>query len=69
MVLLASSKRAKAIAARPGVTLKAGVVSDALSPTVENNTVIATHQVYGGLAHAKAEIRPPYAIATVGGEN
>ncbi len=28
--------------------------------------MIATHQVYGGLAHAKAEIRSPYAIATVG---
>lgn len=67
LVLLASSKRAKAIAARLGVTLKAGVVSDALSLTVENNTVIATHQIYGGLAHAKAEIRSPYAIATVGG--
>ncbi|MCM2368107.1 MULTISPECIES: FAD-binding protein [Proteus] len=66
LVLLASSKRAKAIAARLGVTLKAGVISDALSLAIENNTVIATHQVYGGLAHAKAEIRSPYAIATVG---
>lgn len=66
LVLLAASKRAKAIAARLGVILKAGVVSDALSLAIENNTVIATHQVYGGLAHAKAEIRSPYAIATVG---
>ncbi|RZH88671.1 electron transfer flavoprotein subunit alpha, partial [Staphylococcus aureus] len=65
LVLLAASKRAKAIAARLGVILKAGVVSDALSLAIENNTVIATHQVYGGLAHAKAEIRSPYAIATV----
>lgn len=66
LILLSSSKRAKAIAARLGVALKAGVVSDALSLTVENNAVIATHQVYGGLAHAKAEIRSPYAVVTVG---
>ncbi|OAT44903.1 electron transfer flavoprotein, alpha subunit [Proteus hauseri ATCC 700826] len=66
LVLLSASKRAKAIAARLGVALKAGVVSDALSLRVENNTLLATHQVYGGLAHATAEIRSSYAVVTVG---
>lgn len=66
LVLLSSSKRAKAIAARLGVALNAGVVSDALSLTIENSAVLATHQVYGGLAHATAEIRSPYAVVTVG---
>ena len=36
-----------------------------LSLAIENNTVIAT-SVYGGLAHAKAEIVHLYAIVTVG---
>lgn len=66
LVLLASSKRGKAIAARLGAKLEAGVASDVLSLSVEGDAVSVTHQLYGGLAHAQAQIRSPYSVVTVG---
>ncbi|PWC17937.1 electron transfer flavoprotein subunit alpha [Brenneria roseae subsp. roseae] len=71
LVLLAATKRCKAIAAHLGQQLNAAVVNDMLSLRVENSAIFVTHQFYGGLAHETEQIHSPYAIVTTsngGGE-
>jgi electron transfer flavoprotein alpha subunit len=66
LVLVAGTRRGKALAARLGALLKAGVVTDAAELTVEAGGVTARHMVYGGQAIGEERITSPVAVATVG---
>lgn len=65
LVLLAATRRGKALAAKLGVQLQAGVVNDASEVSVSTEGVKATHMVYGGLALGQESIKSPIAIVTV----
>lgn len=67
LVLLPGSKRGKAVAAKLGVALNAGVVNDASEVKIDNNAVIAKHMVFGGLAFGEEKITTPIAIVTLSG--
>lgn len=64
LVLLAPTKRGKAIASKLGVQLQAGVVNDVTEINVENG-VYAKHMAYGGLAIAEEKINSKVAIMTL----
>ncbi|MCL1138202.1 FAD-binding protein [Shewanella pneumatophori] len=64
LVLLAPTKRGKAIASKLGVQLQAGVVNDVTEINVENG-VYAKHMAYGGLAIAEEKINSKVAIITL----
>lgn len=66
LVLLAASKRGKAIAARLGAQLNAAVVNDVIHLRVEEDGVYASHPFYGGLAHETQQLLSPYAVVTCG---
>ncbi len=65
LMLLGATKRGKALAAKLGVQLKAGVINDASEVTVAEN-VTAKHMVYGGLAIGEEKIVSPIALVTIG---
>lgn len=65
LMLLGATKRGKALAAKLGVQLKAGVVNDASEVTVGEG-VTAKHMVYGGLAIGEEKIVSPIALVTIG---
>lgn len=67
LVLLPANRRGKALAAKLGAKLQAGVVTEANSIVIENGAVVAKHMVYGGLALGEDKVSSPVAIATVGG--
>ncbi|WP_028766816.1 FAD-binding protein [Shewanella fidelis] len=64
LVLLAPTKRGKALASKLGVQLQAGVVNDVTEINVENG-VHAKHMAYGGLAIAEEKINSQIAIMTL----
>jgi len=65
LMLLGATKRGKALAAKLGVQLNAGVINDASEVTVADG-VTAKHMVYGGLAIGEEKIVSPVAIVTIG---
>lgn len=66
LVLLPATKRGKALAAKLGVMLNAGVVNDASEVVIDGGQVKAKHMVFGGLAIGEERIKSPIAIVTVG---
>ncbi|MEZ9593441.1 FAD-binding protein [Shewanella sp. 10N.261.52.F9] len=64
LVLLAPTKRGKALASKLGVQLQAGVVNDVTEISVENG-ICAKHMAYGGLAIAEEKINSQVAIITL----
>lgn len=67
LVLIRTSKRARVIAGRLSVLLKAGVVSDALEFQVENDTTLSVkHMVFGGGAVRLERSKSAVTIALVG---
>ncbi|QZN94365.1 electron transfer flavoprotein subunit alpha [Symbiopectobacterium purcellii] len=65
LILLAATKRGKALAARLSVLLDAAVVNDVTTLTVEQLALYAEHRMYGGLAFGKEKINSPIAIVTL----
>lgn len=55
MLLLAATKRGKALAARLSVQLNAALVNDASAVDVVDGLVYAEHRMYGGLAFAQKD--------------
>lgn len=66
LVLLPATRRGKALAARLGAKLNAGVFNDASEITIEQGRVQAKHMVYGGLAVGEEKITSLVAIVSVG---
>ncbi|EDP99951.1 FAD-binding protein [Shewanella benthica] len=67
LMLLGATKRGKALAAKLGVQLKAGVINDASEVSVaDGDGVTAKHMVYGGLAIGEEKILSPIALVTIG---
>lgn len=66
LVLFPATRRSKALAARLGAKLNAGVLNDASEVTVEQNAVRVKHMVYGGLAISEDKIISPIAIVSIG---
>lgn len=64
LVLLPATKRGKALAAKLGVLLDAGIITDA-SSIVYDGSVKAKHMVFGGLAQGEEKITSQVAIVTV----
>ncbi|WP_409306387.1 electron transfer flavoprotein subunit alpha [Pectobacterium sp. B1J-3] len=65
LILLAATKRGKALAARLSVLLDAAVVNDVTALTVNEHALYAEHRMYGGLAFGKEKINTPIAIVTL----
>ncbi|MEC4724413.1 FAD-binding protein [Shewanella sp. D64] len=65
LMLLGATKRGKALAAKLGVQLNAGVINDVSEVTVADG-VTAKHMVYGGLAIGEEKITSSIAIVTLG---
>ncbi|WP_140921373.1 FAD-binding protein [Limnobaculum xujianqingii] len=65
LVLLPATRRCKALSARLGARLAAGVVNDANELVLQDGHLVATHMVYGGLAFGKEQITTPYAVTTL----
>ncbi|ABZ74794.1 Electron transfer flavoprotein alpha subunit [Shewanella halifaxensis HAW-EB4] len=64
LMLLAPTKRGKALASKLGVQLQAGVVNDVIEISIEDG-IRAKHMAYGGLAIAEEKINSPVAIITL----
>ncbi len=64
LILMPPTKRCKALSARLGARLHAGVINEALQLQAENDTLYVTHQLYGGLAHARVCLHSAYAVVT-----
>lgn len=64
-LLLAATKRGKALAARLSVQLNAALVNDALAVDIVDGHICAEHRMYGGLAFAQEKINSPLAIITL----
>lgn len=65
LLLLAATKRGKALAARLSVLLEAALVNDVTTFSVEADGVYAEHRMYGGLAFGKEKINTAVAIITL----
>lgn len=65
LVLMAATKRGKALTARLGVLLNAAVVNDVTAVHVDGADFIAEHRMYGGLAFGKEKINTTTAIITL----
>ncbi|MDX5629805.1 MULTISPECIES: electron transfer flavoprotein subunit alpha [unclassified Brenneria] len=65
LILLAATKRGKALAARLGVLLDAAVVNDVTSFSVDDDAAYAEHRMYGGLAFGREKINTPIAVVTL----
>lgn len=66
IVILSGSKRGKALAAKLGAQLNAGVINEASAVIIDGQSVKAQHMVYGGLAFGQEEITTPVAIVSLG---
>lgn len=66
LVLLPATKRGKALAAKLGVLLDAGIITDASTIVTDGSSVTAKHMVFGGLAQGEEKITSQVAIVTVG---
>ncbi|HAO3488016.1 TPA: electron transfer flavoprotein subunit alpha [Escherichia coli] len=65
MLLLAATKRGKALAARLSVQLNAALVNDAAAVDIVDGHICAEHRMYGGLAFAQEKINSSLAIITL----
>ncbi|MBO2660060.1 FAD-binding protein [Shewanella algae] len=66
LVLLPASRRGKALAAKLGVRLSAGVFNDAAELTIDGEGHVgAKHLVYGGLAIGEEKITSQIAVVTL----
>ena len=64
LILIAPTKRGKALASKLGVQLQAGVVNDVSEISIEGG-IYAKHLAYGGLAIAEEKVNSPIAIVTL----
>ncbi|MBN6043351.1 electron transfer flavoprotein subunit alpha [Citrobacter sp. ku-bf4] len=65
LLLMAATKRCKALGARLSIQLDAAMVNDATAVNVEENALYAEHRMYGGLAFGKEKLNSPLAIITL----
>ncbi|WP_431223576.1 electron transfer flavoprotein subunit alpha [Serratia sp. L9] len=65
LLLMAATKRAKALTARLGVLLNAAVVNDVTAVQADETGFFAEHRMYGGLAFGKEKINSTTAIITL----
>lgn len=65
LLLMAATKRCKALGARLSIQLDAAMVNDATAVNVEENALYAEHRMYGGLAFGKEKLNGPLAIITL----
>ena len=65
LLLMAATKRGKALGARLSIQLDAAMVNDATAVSVEENALFAEHRMYGGLAFGKEKLNSPLAIITL----
>ncbi|HEF0023702.1 TPA: electron transfer flavoprotein subunit alpha [Citrobacter amalonaticus] len=65
LLLMAATKRGKALGARLSIQLDAAMVNDATAVRVEENALFAEHRMYGGLAFGKEKLNSPLAIITL----
>lgn len=65
LLLMAVTKRCKALGARLSIQLNAVMVNDATSIDLLDGTLHAEHRMYGGLAFGKEKLNSPQAIITL----
>ncbi|EIX3809920.1 electron transfer flavoprotein subunit alpha [Salmonella enterica] len=65
LLLMAATKRGKALGARLSIQLDAVMVNDATSIDLLDGTLHAEHRMYGGLAFGKEKLNSPQAIITL----
>ncbi|ATA22655.1 electron transfer flavoprotein [Brenneria goodwinii] len=65
LILLAATKRGKALGARLSIQLDAALVNDVTALSIESGGICAEHRMYGGLAFGRERIDTPLVIATV----
>lgn len=65
LLLMAATKRCKALGARLSIQLDAMMVNDATSIDLLDGTLHAEHRMYGGLAFGKEKLNSPQAIITL----
>ncbi|EPJ5576473.1 electron transfer flavoprotein subunit alpha [Citrobacter farmeri] len=65
LLLMAATKRCKALGARLSIQLDTAMVNDATAVSVEENALFAEHRMYGGLAFGKEKLNSPLAIITL----
>jgi len=65
LLLMAATKRCKALGARLSVQLNAAMVNDATAVTIADSSVCAEHRMYGGLAFGKEKLNGSLAIITL----
>ncbi|MEM0673787.1 electron transfer flavoprotein subunit alpha [Dickeya oryzae] len=65
LILLSSTKRGKALAARLSILLNAAVVNDVTTLSIGDDGVFAEHRMYGGLAFGREKINTAIAIVTL----
>ncbi|HFQ8228297.1 TPA: electron transfer flavoprotein subunit alpha [Citrobacter amalonaticus] len=65
LLLMAATKRCKALGARLSIQLDAALVNDATAVSVDENALFAEHRMYGGLAFGKEKLNSPLAIITL----
>ncbi|PHI28566.1 FAD-binding protein [Budvicia aquatica] len=65
LLLLDTSKRSKALAAKISGLLDAGLINDVTDISIENQSVKASHMMYGGLALAEENIHSKIAVVTL----
>ncbi|EFC7610269.1 electron transfer flavoprotein subunit alpha [Escherichia albertii] len=66
LVLMPSTKRGKAIAAKLGVRLNAAVINDMADLRITDDQLTSSHQFYGGLAHANVQLHSAWSVVTCG---
>lgn len=67
VVLLAATRRGKALAAKLSVLLHAGLVNDAVTVECKDDALYAEHRMYGGLAFGREAISTAVAVITLAG--
>lgn len=65
LLLMAATKRGKALGARLSVLLNAAMVNDATAVTVADGSICAQHRMYGGLAFGTEKLNGALAIITL----
>lgn len=65
LLLMAATKRCKALGARLSIQLDAAMVNDATRVSVEDNALCVEHRMYGGLAFGKEKLNSAFAIITL----
>ena len=65
LLLLAATRRGKALAARLSVLLEAALINDATALDAGDDGLYAEHRMYGGLAFGRERICTPLAVVTL----